>query len=184
MTYMLAHLWETVVLKYIYLLLPVKSFLRFPISHIIWVVLCSFMYFCILSTQLNHCSTTVNVWKLIKWHFLYVKVLSCCSLAGFLILYKVLGVHFILYRSLIARERERERARERVRTRSPLWKTDTSVCLYSVRHCCELISWKIKRWDSNKSFVNFYNPQTHWSMGINEDAWYCCRYEQGRWWGQ
>lgn len=32
---------------------------------------------------------------------------------------------------------------------------------YSVPHRCELISWKIKRWDSNKSFVNFYNPQTH-----------------------
>lgn len=97
-------------------------------------------------------------------------------------LYIVIGVHFVLYGFLIAREREKQKERER--ERGALWKTDTSVCLYSVRHCCELISWKIKRWDSNKSFVNFYNPQTHWSMGINEDAWYCCRYEQGRWWGQ
>lgn len=73
---------------------------------------------------------------------------------------------------------------ERNTERSLLWKTDTSMHPYSVPHRWELISWKIKRWDSNKSFVNFYNPQTHWSVRINEDAWYCCRYEQGRCWGQ
>lgn len=86
---------------------------------------------------------------------------------------------FILETSLRRIETHRERKK-----RSLLSKTDTSVHPYSVPHRCELISWKIKRWDSNKSFVNFYNTQTHWSVRINEDAWYCCRYEQGRCWGQ